>query len=371
MIADDSQPGGYLLFRYAYEGEPYSDGEFLQAIGQFEHLLRTLSAEGALHPELQAVLTDAGLTGSSDGGASQAARSGRTSGMMRDAVAQQSRLESPREPRNKAEDEERGPEFAPEPDVGPAAPQPDGGLVLRQVEPLIEFSNEEKSTLFGGIYNHDAGITDSIQLAFRSKEGRIAASLAGYHAKAYVSHRLLCNLDGSIAEHDTDVQRNRSAWVDCHPEDERALVGFGTELFEVDLRTGDKTLLGARPQIARYLVVDGADRILTLSYDDTMRIWHHEVGQPLGSEPLLEHKVPARTWAHVAVFGSDAVLLPVQTDEGIDYELAKLVEKDSLCLEKQGKLVLEEFTPYPGRRWASRTVDGVDYVIIEDHWFVL
>ena len=42
MIADSSKPGGYVIYAFAYDGEPYENGSPLLALGQFFDLLRWL-----------------------------------------------------------------------------------------------------------------------------------------------------------------------------------------------------------------------------------------------------------------------------------------------------------------------------------------
>lgn len=62
MVADDTHPAGYIIYKFAYDGVPYDNGQSLEAIGQLEHLLHAVEAEGTLDPEWAAVLADAGLS---------------------------------------------------------------------------------------------------------------------------------------------------------------------------------------------------------------------------------------------------------------------------------------------------------------------
>jgi hypothetical protein len=60
MIADDARPGGYVIYFYAYDGSPYSNGKIIEEAGRFVDLFRKLAENGEISDDLKAVVAAAG-----------------------------------------------------------------------------------------------------------------------------------------------------------------------------------------------------------------------------------------------------------------------------------------------------------------------
>ncbi|MCA9298307.1 MAG: hypothetical protein KDA28_04530, partial [Phycisphaerales bacterium] len=323
MVADDTQPGGYVIYLFAYDGVPYGGGSPLEAVGQVGHLLRRLSTEGDLDPVLQTLLADA------------------EAGGLIPAAA---------EP--------------------PVEEEPADGIVLRRVDEPVALPTEEKRARFAAAYEDDR-ILDAIAINHRTAGDRLAASVTGYPAGAFINHLLVADAEGAIILHDTNAQSTRSAWCAGHPTDERALLG-ATELLEMDLRTGETIALGPRPGLAGYLQLGDRERIVTVSHtDNVVRVWAHTPGQRLDETPLAEFPLGTGKWYDVGLFDAESILRPENTDEGLVYHLARFVESDVVTMETIARLRVRETDLDPSKRWFARRVGGQNYIVVDNAWFVL
>lgn len=55
MLVDDAAEGGYAIYRFAYDGQPYDNGKTLLKIGTFAALFAALAEEGDLDEEIAAL----------------------------------------------------------------------------------------------------------------------------------------------------------------------------------------------------------------------------------------------------------------------------------------------------------------------------
>ena len=60
MVAAEQEPGGHVIFRLAYDGQPYSGGEPIETVGRFVDLIRSLEERGEISQDLRAVLDEVG-----------------------------------------------------------------------------------------------------------------------------------------------------------------------------------------------------------------------------------------------------------------------------------------------------------------------
>ena len=60
MVADETRDGGYVIYRFAYDGSPYENGKPIVALGLVVDLVRALQREGDVSDDLKAVVAEAG-----------------------------------------------------------------------------------------------------------------------------------------------------------------------------------------------------------------------------------------------------------------------------------------------------------------------
>ncbi|MCC7539090.1 MAG: hypothetical protein IT379_22905 [Deltaproteobacteria bacterium] len=247
------------------------------------------------------------------------------------------------------------------------------GVQLRGIPGEVprHLSTEERKRCFAPCWS-DTRLRDLAGVTFRTREGRVGAGLVGNILGANRQELVLLEPGGEVALHETESKR---WWLAGHPTDERALLGDGESLVELDLRTREQVVLGPCPARASYLVGAGRERVITLDRTEPRVVVRaHTPMRPFDDAPLAQLDLGEGGRLGFWLLGAGAFLQARPVGDQRVHDLVRVVETDGVVeFRNEGPLV-RPGTRYDGVGWGmvvTEDVSGAGYVRLHDWWFTV